>query len=85
MTTPRDTTIIAAAKLFAAAVDHMQEGYDWDGSDLQEICKKSGLIKERLYNPKTDSGMDASEGDIVWEPTSEGQELLKMARKGGAA
>lgn len=73
-------SIIAAARLFAAAIELMQEGYDWDGCDLQNTCKKLGLTKERLYNPATDDGIEASEGDIVWVPTPEGQELLKLAR-----
>jgi len=74
------TCAVAAAKFFAAAIEHMQEGYDWDGADLGETCKKLGLTRERLYDPDTDSGMDASDGDIIWVPTEEGQALLDLAR-----
>ncbi len=77
-----NSTAAAAAKFFAAAIEHMQEGYDWDGADLQETCKRLGLTRERLYDPATDTGMDASEGDIVWVPSAKGQELLKLARSG---
>ena len=75
-----DETMIAAARLFAAAIEHMQEGYDWDGCDLQAACKKVGLTKERLYDPATDQGLEASDGDMVWVPTAEGQALLDLAR-----
>ena len=75
-----DESMIAAARLFAAAIEHMQEGYDWDGRDLQATCKKVGLTKERLYNPATDQGLEASDGDMVWVPTAEGRALLDLAR-----
>lgn len=75
-----DESMIAAARLFAAAIGHMQEGYDWDGCDLQATCKKVGLTKERLYDPTTDQGIEASDGDMVWVPTAEGQALLNLAR-----
>lgn len=75
-----EESMIAAARLFAAAIEHMQEGYDWDGCDLQATCKKVGLTKERLYDPATDQGLEASNGDIVWVPAAEGQALLNLAR-----
>ena len=56
--------MIAAARLFAAAIEHMQEGYDWDGCDLQATCKKIGLTKERLYDPANDFGIEA--GTVTW-------------------
>jgi hypothetical protein len=76
--------MIAAARLFAAAIEHMQEGYDWDGCDLQATCKKIGLTKERLYDPANDFGIEASDGDMVWVPTAEGQALLDFARAQGS-
>lgn len=72
--------IVAAAKLFASAIEHMNEGYDWDGHDLQVACKKAGLTFERPYNPETDDGIDAEDGDIIWVPTEAGKRLLTLAR-----
>lgn len=71
---------IAGARLFAAAIEHMNEGYDWDGCDLQDACKKAGLTYERLYDPATDEHMGAEEGDTVWVPTEAGKRLLAIAR-----
>lgn len=71
---------IAAARFFAAAINHMQEGFDWDGCDLQDTCKKLGLTYTRPYDAETDSHMDAEDGDLVWVPTVAGTRLLALAR-----
>lgn len=72
--------IAAAATLFQEAIQHMQDGWDWEGWELQATCLKAGLTYERPYNPETDHGMDAEVGDSVWVPTDAGKRLLVLAR-----
>jgi hypothetical protein len=69
---------VAGAKFFDAAFEQMIESFDWDGCDMQAAAKKAGLIYEREYDPVTDEGMDAEEGDTVFVLTDVGKGLLSL-------
>ena len=73
--------VLALSRFFAAAMENMRDGWDWDGLDMQETAKKAGLIYERLYDPETDAGMDADVGDPVWVVTEAGAAALALSRQ----
>jgi hypothetical protein len=75
-----DETMIALAKFFTAAFEHMLEGYDWDGCDMQAAMRQSGLTYERLYDPATDEDIDACEGDMIFVLTETGKAVRALAR-----
>ena len=76
-----DPQALALSRFFAAAMENMRDGWDWDGLDMQETAKKAGLIYERLYDPETDAGMDADVGDPVWVVTKAGAAALALSRQ----